>query len=487
MLLPAIFAFCGFYVGGAKAEMFNNATEVVLMRHGTTTVLSMQNNYQGPPEGFALVVPVPTVIKQDQVKTLPHDVFDKVDTLGAPRLVEYWEQDPCNPYTGRDYDMASTMVEEEADSAGDRDDGASERQYKVHVEARFSVGEYNIEVLSAKASTGLDAWLHDHDYAIPAGAEPLLRPYVEQGTKWFVAKVDPKKVAFKGGMATLSPLRFSYDSPEFALPIRLGLANSPGTQDLIVNILSPGQRYQVANYPNVTIPTNLPVTDAVRTRFAEFYAALFDQTLAQRPGAVVTEYAWDSGSCDPCPGPTLDGNDLQTFGADVIDGRYKGVGNYTLTRLHARYGKDVKNDLVFRSVEPITGGRGIPDEHGEMSSKVTADSSNNFQGRYVILHPWDGALTCKEPKRGVWGGPDHTQQLATQAATNLAFAPRGQVQLASLLAKDVPQVGLMSSKAAAPPIAVRQQGCGCQTGGDGDAGAVLGATAIGLLLRRRRR
>jgi MYXO-CTERM domain-containing protein len=41
--------------------------------------------------------------------------------------------------------------------------------------------------------------------------------------------------------------------------------------------------------------------------------------------------------------------------------------------------------------------------------------------------------------------------------------------------------------AATPPIAVRHQGCGCQTGGDGGAGAVLGATAIGLLLRRRRR
>lgn len=54
-------AFCGFYVGGAGAKMFNNATEVVLMRHGTTTVLSMQNNYQGPPEKFALVVPVPTI------------------------------------------------------------------------------------------------------------------------------------------------------------------------------------------------------------------------------------------------------------------------------------------------------------------------------------------------------------------------------------------------------------------------------------------
>src|SRR5215470_3275712 len=88
-------AFCGFYVGGAGAQMFNNATEVVLMRHGTTTVLSMQNNYQGPPEKFALVVPVPTVVRKEQVRTLPREVFKKVDVLGAPRLVEYWEQDPC--------------------------------------------------------------------------------------------------------------------------------------------------------------------------------------------------------------------------------------------------------------------------------------------------------------------------------------------------------------------------------------------------------
>src|SRR3954466_5367318 len=98
---PAAHAFCGFYVGGAGSQMFNNATEVVLMRHGTTTVLSMQNNYQGPPEQFALVVPVPAVVREGQVKTLPRELFDKVDVLGAPRLVEYWEQDPCR--VERDY------------------------------------------------------------------------------------------------------------------------------------------------------------------------------------------------------------------------------------------------------------------------------------------------------------------------------------------------------------------------------------------------
>src|SRR5690242_6987596 len=88
-------AFCGFYVNGAGGSMFNDATQVVLMRMGTRTVLSMQNSYQGPVEDFAMVIPVPVVLHEEDVKTLSKDIFAAVDQMGSPRLVEYWEQDPC--------------------------------------------------------------------------------------------------------------------------------------------------------------------------------------------------------------------------------------------------------------------------------------------------------------------------------------------------------------------------------------------------------
>jgi len=78
------------------------------------------------------------------------------------------------------------------------------------------------------------------------------------------------------------------------VPVRLGLLSSGGKQDLIVHILSRGQRYDVANYDNVTIPTNLDVTNETRQRFGSFYASLFDQTLEKHPKAVVTEYSWDA-------------------------------------------------------------------------------------------------------------------------------------------------------------------------------------------------
>src|SRR5580693_1960990 len=90
-------AFCGFYVSGADAPLTNDATLVVMMREGTRTVLSMQNTYSGPPQDFAMVVPVPVVLREANVKILPRDIFSKVDRLTAPRLVEYWEQDPCAP------------------------------------------------------------------------------------------------------------------------------------------------------------------------------------------------------------------------------------------------------------------------------------------------------------------------------------------------------------------------------------------------------
>ena len=66
-------AFCGFYVSGADAKLTNGATVVVLLRDGNHTVLSMQNHYEGPPEGFAMVVPVPVVLSKQNVRTLPRE------------------------------------------------------------------------------------------------------------------------------------------------------------------------------------------------------------------------------------------------------------------------------------------------------------------------------------------------------------------------------------------------------------------------------
>lgn len=470
MLVPSTAsAFCGFYVAGSGDTLTNNATQVVLMRQDKRTVLSMQNNYQGPPSDFAMVVPVPEVLKEGDVKTLPADIFTRVDRLAAPRLVEYWEQDPCAPQLK--YERGLGKMRKSVTKAG-AGAGASPGDLGVTVEAQFTVGEYKIVILSAKFSTGLEDWLKQEKYAIPDGAEKYLRPYVESGSKFFVAKVDVKKVKFEDGRAKLSPLRFHYDSETFHLPVRLGLMNSQGHQDLIVHILSEGKRYEVANYPNVTIPTNLNVKETMRGRFGEFYAALFDSTLEKNPKAVVTEYAWSAASCDPCPTPALSWSELTTLGYDVVglggngvgsigpqgvtDGRGIGTrqaqrmfgrpGGFVLTRLHARYSKkDLGEDLVFKEAGPIVGGRERMGPKGQLEHSSSPGRLNNFQARYAIRHEWQGAIECQEPRRGIWGGPPGGHSAETQAATDLAFAARGNIQLASVVPAGIPELGVAAA------------------------------------------
>ena len=491
-------AFCGFYVAGGESSLFNDATQVVLMRDGTKTILSMQNNYQGPTKKFAMVVPVPEVLMEENVKTLPAELFAKVDQLTAPRLVEYWEQDPCQPDYYSNNDLAQAPNPEGGSS---NNENANDGDPAVKIEAEFSVGEYDIVILSATEANALDTWLKDNSYSIPAGAAPLFEQYIQQGMYFFVAKVDPAKVTFKDGRAVLSPLRFDYDSETFSLPVRLGMVNSSGEQDLITYILGRNQRYEVANYPNAFIPTNIEVSGDVKADFGTFYTKLFARTVKQNPGAVVTEYAWDASTCDPCPGPTLDPEDYATFGADVLGGESEQefFRGWTVTRLHARYGKDgLTDDLVFKSAPAVVGGRERVDERGrlETGAKLEAGGSDNFQGRYIVRNRWTGAVNCEEPVYGNWGGPPGNPGGLPQPSPALSPNTLGQPaaitdggsledrDLETLVKEDIDDLDVKARHEADGEIG----GSGCSAAGGAGGGAGVMLALLGLVgLRRRKR
>ncbi|HJZ87414.1 MAG TPA: DUF2330 domain-containing protein, partial [Polyangia bacterium] len=416
-------AFCGFFVSGADAKLVNNASQVVLMRSGNRTVMTMSNNYKGPPEDFAMVVPVPVVLQKENVKVLPHDVFDHIDQLSAPRLVEYWEQDPCAPRYDEEKMARGGAVPVPRKAAS-----APAEEYGVKILAKFVVGEYQILILSAEESSGLEKWLRAHKYKIPSGAAEALAPYVRDQMKFFVAKVDIAKVQRDAqGLLVLSPLRFHFESNELRLPIRLGLLNAEAKQDLIVYVLSPSSRFEVANYRTVPIPTNLEVADEVRASFPGFYAELFDATISHYGGrAVVTEYAWDTGSCDPCPTPPLRPDELSTLGADVMGQREMArYGRFVLTRLHTRYDRQaLSDDLIFRAAPALEGGR-----EGVAETRTQPGGMNNFQARYIIRHYWSGPIKCQNPQWGIWGGPPGGAEPRPMAAQGLANAPRGKLAL----------------------------------------------------------
>jgi len=375
-------AFCGFYVAKADTRLFNRASKVVMVRDGDRTVLTMANDFKGDPKEFAIVVPVPTFLERGQIHVGDRAVLDHLDAYTAPRLVEYFDDDPCRRVVyermaaGAPQPASADKAKQRANSLG------------VTIEAQYTVGEYDILILSAKESDGLETWLRESGYRIPPGASRVLEGYIKQKMRFFVARVNLEEQS-KLGFTFLRPLQVAYESPKFMLPIRLGTVNADGPQELFVFALTRTGRVETTNYRTVRLPSGQEIPLFVKEEFADFYRDLFSrQVEVESRRAVFLEYAWDMAWCDPCAAEPLSQQELRDLGVFwLADERVpragsgpirapgpRGAVDAFVTRLHVRYdGETFPEDLVFQE----TGDR------------------QNFQGRYVLRHPWTGEATCE--------------------------------------------------------------------------------------------
>jgi Na+-translocating ferredoxin:NAD+ oxidoreductase RnfD subunit len=380
-------AFCGFYVCKADTKLFNRASQVVLVRDGDRTVLTMTNDFSGNPTEFAVVIPVPTRIERDQIHVADKKLIDHLDAYSAPRLVEYFDENPCQE---RLFLMEAQRAPASADAQMSRAVRTRANSLGVTIDAQYTVGEYDILILSAVQSTGLETWLRENGYRIPTGAAAVLGSYIRQNMRFFVARVN-LKVQAKLGFSYLRPIQVAYESPKFMLPIRLGMVNANGPQELFVYALTPRGRIETTNYRTVKLATGMDLPIFVKQEFPSFYRAMFSQQARREDmRAVFVEYAWNMGWCDPCAADPLSRDELRNLGVFWLDrgpqpmpvpptvvpgwsGILPSPQNAFITRLHVRYDNaHFPEDLVFQE---------------------TADREN-FQARYVLRHPWTGEDAC---------------------------------------------------------------------------------------------
>lgn len=391
---PVLFSFCGFYVSKADGTLKNKTSQVILVRDGNRSVITMYNDFKGDTKDFAMVVPVPVVLRKDDIKVVDQSIFQRLNDYSAPRLVEYWDQNPCSSYNEEDKNvpMTKSSMSEVVVTAY----GNAKKKETVKVEAKYLVGEYDILILSAKESSGLKTWLIDNGYKIPEGAEEVLEPYIKSNLKFFVVKVNEKEKQ-KLNNNFLRPIQISFNSPKFMLPIRLGMANADGDQDLIVYAFTRKGRIESTNYRNLEIASNKNIPLFVQKNFAAFYGNLFTSQWGKEDKSVAfLEYAWDVSPknyyhCDPCiataPGEQdlvqsgvwwLAGKDWSDYSDVDNDEPDNGSKNVHFTRLHFRYNRrSFAQDLMFQ-VTPNT---------------------ETFQARYVITHPATGDFNCAAGKK----------------------------------------------------------------------------------------
>ena len=366
-------AFCGFYVAKADASLFNNKSEVIMVRNGTRNVITMSSDFRGDLSEFAMVVPVPTVLGEKDIRVIERRIFDVLNDYSAPRLVNYYDSNPCG-YDMRIYEDAPAISGISMAESVTEKDLQTIAKSSVRIEAQYDIDEYNIIILSAKESDGLQLWLEANGYKVPETARQVLEPYVRSNMKFFLVKVNLDKMKNRQS-DYLRPIQIKFDHAKFMLPLRLGMANSNGSQDMIVYALTTEGRVECTNYRTVKMPTDRNIPLYVEPKFGDFYKSLFEKSYKQEGrNAVFLEYAWNVSpytavKCDPCVGPPPVNYDFVEAGADWIT-----QGNFNqsifFTRLHVRYSRDrFPSDLQFQ-VTP---------------------NNENFQCRYVMTYPASGS------------------------------------------------------------------------------------------------
>ncbi len=384
-------AFCGFYVSKADGTLKNKTSQVILVRDGNRNVITMFNDFKGNLKDFAMVVPVPVVLQKKDIKVVDQSIFNTLNEYSKPRLVEYYDQNPCASYDRAEMkSMAPGVAMNEVAVSGY---SANKKDLGVKIEAKYLVGEYDILILSAKESAGLKTWLDENGYKIPAGADEVLEPYIKSNLKFFVVKVnEEEKKKLPGNF--LRPIQISFTSPKFMLPIRLGMANADGDQDMIVYAFTKKGRIEATNYRTISLPTGKNIPLFVKNNFSNFYANLFQNQWDKEGKALaMLEYAWDVSpknyvKCDPCVATAPSTQDLVQAGVWWINRNWEDYNdvyndddysdNVYFTRLHIRYNRrSFPQDLMFQ----VTPNR------------------DNYQARYIITHPATGDFSCEAGKK----------------------------------------------------------------------------------------
>ncbi|MEO8183458.1 MAG: DUF2330 domain-containing protein [Deltaproteobacteria bacterium] len=515
-------AFPGVFAGKGSARRISNATQVVLLQKGDRTVVSVWSDYEGPLDRFALVLPVPSDVKLSDVRTLKRDAIDHLDEITAPRFHEFWEMDPCEQGPPeqeweRDLSVKDPGINFLAGGAPDLSGGNKvPPELLLDLTPQFKDGEYVFRLFTKLQA--LQSYLSSRGLALPEGSQAALAHYESQNMQMLVADVATSKVELAGARrALLSPIRFATRQP-YVLPSTLGLLSAGGRQELLLYVLHPSDRFEVANYPNVYPPTNISVDASVKERLGDFYAGVHDALLVKNPKGVLVEYAWPTiKRCgEPCPNAPLKIHELLSLGADVLEAdvpdaeknpkpaeltdtekeqlkeadketrirmeeQRKEVArrqallarnNYVVTRLHHRYdAQGLPSDIELRAAGPLKGGVALPaGPSAEALGAVEAAPENRLQIRYNVGYPSKKVVQCEAPQRWRWGIPPASYRglRKTWTARDLAYKKRDRFALKDVIKSGVPLLGIAAAAlpveeaapaAAAPKPVAKESGC----------------------------
>jgi len=514
-------AFPGVAVSVSGTRPTITTTELVVMEHAGVSILTLAVDYQGPVERFALLLPVPRDVERRRLRTVKHEFIARLEQLTAPRVFEFWEQDPCVPGAPEQAWQEKVPVKNRGfltpevmpprDAHYQVPNELSIPEQPVFKEAE---DEFKYQLLRPKSSAELRVWLEKRGYRVdPTALEPLIGVLGAEAQLLVAEVLVERAELIDSERLQLGGIRYWSRRPLLPIFRSLGQAYDAPRSDLFVYGLNRQKRYQAANLGNVFAPTNLLVTAGLGAKVGPLYNTLFERLQRARPATAISEFVGPSDECgEPCSNAPLELRELLTFGGDVLEAetvaasertpppiapaegartlaaelplaaaaarnkerhelerrlRQKrallGRQRYVVTRLHLRAtDAALPGDLELVTSEAHqAGGYGVPrGPSAELDRTIRPAKADRYQVRFHAAHAWQGALPCARPERWRWGKrwKSETQHWrGVDVARDLLRVGEDPKLLDAVLLDAVPEIGFQPPAPTQPKLPERQR------------------------------
>jgi hypothetical protein len=348
LLIPQVAgAFGGVFVGAAGDNLTSSLSQVVVVREGNQTTMTLAAGYEGDATQFGLVIPVPVVVEAADIKEIEPTVIEYLDVNAAPRAVSH----NCDDFyfvgegTGlRTNSCSSCGSPPKVISRMAIDPPlAPEPLMLTRLEPEFLVGEWLVTPLTEAESEEVVIWLETAGYAIDSQTALALQEHVVAGSAFVVARMTldqaPSVPSF------LPPLQLTFEAYTFEVPTKLGTLNAVGSQELLIT----GIGDFAAGQLSIGNLAERPYGDQSSCLYYEhdwdsfdaFFAGRLDEVLDEE-GSWALEFSWGRGECSCNESEYLTDNMLAALGFEGA------VADAFVTRLRARYSaQGLTDDLVL--------------------------------------------------------------------------------------------------------------------------------------------
>ena len=416
LLCLAAHAVPGLMLGHGPIQPLSPAVQVLLVRDGARTVVAIQPSYIGPGQDFVWMLPVPAGVRRDQIVANGYlaELFRHLDHVTAPRLVGLEQRDPCPPppsgqpafLGGRESHPAAMPPQGEGLRIAwrrwwyfqERREDRREVARRVAAKAReMASSEYQLHLLSGQGSA-VARWLRRHGYPVNQRVRDFLTWQVPPDHQVLIAQVAMEDVAYERDHYALRPVMYVVEDETFQTNVSRNLSSAE-TARWTLYVVGPS-RYEVAERPNVVVPTNLSVRASAGLAFDALYRGLVRRARGERSDTVITEWAGHRGPCDRRSMGTFSLDWLsKAAGADLWTAPSSSAP-LTLTRL-SLLALRPRETLTFEPAPAIEAGLADLDPSGQISTAVTPSAENHVRARYVVLRPWPTPSACEAP-RTLW-------------------------------------------------------------------------------------